>query len=217
MFTPHLNILPAAQQAIWPLLQETPAHFVLYGGTAIALRLGHRESVDFDFFSNEPFVPEMLLSSISYLKNAKPMQSSPNTLVCQIDTKAGPVKISFFGNLTLKHVSLPEQIVLNQIWVAGLLDLAATKLKVIQNRAEFKDYFDLGVLLKFIPLPEALSAAQCIYGPSFNPLLSIKALGYFEDGDLQNLSNETKIFFKTLIKKLDLNTLPSLVVKPGLL
>ncbi|MSU47870.1 MAG: hypothetical protein EXS37_02040 [Opitutus sp.] len=58
MFQPKLDPLPPAQRAIWPLLVEIPRHFVLYGGTAVALRLGHRISVDFDFFSAESFRPD---------------------------------------------------------------------------------------------------------------------------------------------------------------
>ena len=54
-FTPHLDILPPAQRELWPLLgASSTLDFVLYGGTAIALRLGHRPSVDFDFFSESP-------------------------------------------------------------------------------------------------------------------------------------------------------------------
>lgn len=50
VFTPRLDILPPAQRSLWPHLAQVPGHFVLYGGTAIALHLGHRQSVDFDFF-----------------------------------------------------------------------------------------------------------------------------------------------------------------------
>jgi hypothetical protein len=68
MFPPKLNTLPPAQRAIWPLLAEIPRHFVLYGGTAVALRLGHRVSVDFDFFAAVPFRPEALLGAVSWLR-----------------------------------------------------------------------------------------------------------------------------------------------------
>jgi hypothetical protein len=52
-FTVHREILPPAQQRLWPMLRPTAAlGLVLYGGTAIALRLGHRVSVDFDFFTD---------------------------------------------------------------------------------------------------------------------------------------------------------------------
>ena len=56
-FVPNLDILPAAQRTLWPELSATPDNFTLYGGTALALRLGHRASVDFDFFSNDSFDP----------------------------------------------------------------------------------------------------------------------------------------------------------------
>src|ERR1700722_12386210 len=55
MFKPQLHILPPAQRLLWDELQAVPADFVLYGGTAIALHLGHRDSIDSDFFSFQPF------------------------------------------------------------------------------------------------------------------------------------------------------------------
>jgi len=53
-FKPHLEVLPQAQKDIWPTLGWTaPNRFVRYGGTAIALRCGHRASIDFDFFTDQ--------------------------------------------------------------------------------------------------------------------------------------------------------------------
>jgi hypothetical protein len=57
MFSPRLDILPDAQQRLGPELAQTPDCFILYGGTAIALRLGHRSSVGFDFFTLMSFEP----------------------------------------------------------------------------------------------------------------------------------------------------------------
>jgi hypothetical protein len=57
VFTPRLDVLPAGQRLLWPELVQTPSHFTLYSGTAIALRLGHRQSVDFDFFTRKSFEP----------------------------------------------------------------------------------------------------------------------------------------------------------------
>jgi hypothetical protein len=54
-FEPRLDVLPPSQVALWPDLRAVRESFVLYGGTALALRLGHRASVDFDFFSFYPF------------------------------------------------------------------------------------------------------------------------------------------------------------------
>ena len=65
-FTPHLDILPPAQRELWPLLgASSTLGFVLYGGTAIALRQGHRPSVDFDFFSESPLDKDALRDDVN--------------------------------------------------------------------------------------------------------------------------------------------------------
>jgi hypothetical protein len=69
-FVPRLDILPAAQQRLWTELNEVPPEFVLYGGTAIALHLGHRESIDFDFFGNETFDPAKLMPKVRFMAGA---------------------------------------------------------------------------------------------------------------------------------------------------
>jgi hypothetical protein len=71
LFDPKLEILPSAQRSLWGELKQTPHNFVLYGGTAMALRLGHCQSEDFDFFSNEGFEPSELLSRLGYLTDAR--------------------------------------------------------------------------------------------------------------------------------------------------
>ena len=73
-FIPNLSILPPSQLRLWPELDATPGMFTLYGGMALALRLGHRTSVDFDFFSNESFDPDELATSVPYLKEAERVQ-----------------------------------------------------------------------------------------------------------------------------------------------
>jgi hypothetical protein len=74
-----------------------------------------------------------------------------------------------------------------------LLDLAATKVAVIQQRAERKDYLDIAALLEHgIELARALGAAAALYRESFNPMISLKALSYFRDGDLPGLPERIK-------------------------
>ncbi|MSP41735.1 MAG: hypothetical protein EXR70_24905 [Deltaproteobacteria bacterium] len=77
MFTPNLSTLPAAQRALWSELEATPDNFTLYGGTALALYLGHRTSVDFYFFSNASFDPDHLAKSLAYLK--EPLNNCPGS------------------------------------------------------------------------------------------------------------------------------------------
>ena len=80
MLRPHFEILPPAQRALWPELAEIPRHFVLYGGSALALRLGHRQSEDFDFFSSEDITPSQLLVTLELLKGVKVVQNVSRTL-----------------------------------------------------------------------------------------------------------------------------------------
>jgi hypothetical protein len=157
---------------------------VLYGGTAIALRLGHRQSVDFDFFSSA----NLLTDELPFASEAEVLQRAPNTLTLSVTRAGAPVKLSFFGGLSIGRVGEPERAADNGLAVASLLDLAATKMKVVQERAESRDYLDVFALLRHgIRLEESLGAAQALYGKPFNPAITLKALAYFQDGDLSSL------------------------------
>ncbi len=130
-----LETLPPAQPRLWDELRYTPPGFVLYGGTALALRLGHRHSEDFDFFSNAPFAADVLRDEIRYLQDAEMSQFEANTLTA-IVRRDGPVKVSFFGGLKLNRVQEPDVTEDTGIQVASLLDVAATKLATIQQPAQ---------------------------------------------------------------------------------
>ncbi len=95
-FVPRLEILPESQLRLWPELSAVPQEFVLYGGTAVALHLGHRQSIDFDFFGNKPLDPTRLVPAIAFLADATVTQREPNTFSCSVD-RGGAVKLSFFG------------------------------------------------------------------------------------------------------------------------
>lgn len=183
----RLHVLPPSQRRLWAELCGVPSHFVLYGGTALALRLGHRESEDFDFFSSRPFVPSRLANEIAFLRGAETLQSAENWLVMSVD-RDGPVKVSFFGGLPLKRVRAPDLISPPGVRLASLLDVAAAKVKVILDRALAKDYVDIAALLDAgLSLSEMLGAARTVYGPSYNPLLALKALCYYGEPSLQGL------------------------------
>ena len=77
-----MDILPPAQQYLWPELRNAPnLEFTLYGGTAIALRLGHRTSVDFDFFSEKPLDREAIKAAFPFLARSTQLQDLDNTWV----------------------------------------------------------------------------------------------------------------------------------------
>src|ERR1051326_5308366 len=147
-FEPKTSILPKAQQEIWPLLAPTAGlSFVLYGGTAVALHLGHRTSVDFDFFRSSPLDMKEIEASFPFLANAKTIQEGINTLVVSVPMPSGPVKVSFFGGLDIGRINDPLQTKDSTLLVASTEDLLATKLKAILDRAEAKDYRDIAALL----------------------------------------------------------------------
>ena len=193
VFDPRLDILPAAQRRLWAELAETPEHFTLYGGTAIALRLGHRQSADFDFFSPRLFEPRSLLETVPYLKDAEVRRSSANDLTVTID-RGGPVQLSFFGNFDLGQVAEFDSVQGPLFNVAALIDVAGMKAAVVTQRAEVKDYLDIHALLTQagISLATMLAAAAIIYGTEFNPLLSLKAISYYGDRSLATLSPDLK-------------------------
>ena len=83
-FAPRLDILPPAQRRLWDELAAVPPAFVLYRDTAIALNLGHRQSVEFDFFGNRPLDPVLLVPAIPFLTGAIVTQRAPNTFGCTI-------------------------------------------------------------------------------------------------------------------------------------
>jgi hypothetical protein len=208
-FTPRIDILPPPQRRLWDELAAVPAEFVLYGGTALALHLGHRQSVDFDFFGNRPLDPALLVPAIPFLAGAIVTQRAPNTLSCTID-RGGVIQLSFFGLPDLPRLAAPLIAPDNGLQVASLLDLAGTKASVVQVRAEAKDYIDIDALLSDgrIDLPTALAAGQAIYGTAFNPQNTLKALSYFEDGNLRRLPQVVMDRLARAAREVDLDRLP---------
>jgi hypothetical protein len=214
-FAPKLEILPPAQRRLWEELKHTPKDFVLYGGTALALRLAHRTSEDFDFFSNYSFAPDSLRKAIPYLHQAEMSQFEANTLTAIVD-RSGPVKVSFFGGLALNRIQDPDLTLDSGIQVASLLDIAATKLATIQQRAQARDYQDIAaIMIAKITLSDALAAAAAVYGKQFNGALSLKALTYFADGDLPQLSSDTQEHLRTLAAQVNLKQIPVLQARTG--
>jgi hypothetical protein len=201
----RLDILSPSQRALWDThAAAIPSGWVLYGGTAIALRLGHRQSVDFDFFSDAPLDEDALRLALPVLETGQVLHRAPNTLTCMVPSVTGEVKLSFFGGIGFGRVSAPE-IADNGVEIAGLLDLLATKLKVLLQRVEAKDYVDIAVLLRSGgSLSDGLAAAAALFPRALNPLEAAKAVAWFKDGDLEaKLSEETRQFLTEVSTKID--------------
>jgi Nucleotidyl transferase AbiEii toxin, Type IV TA system len=210
-FSPHLGVLPEAQGRLWAELCDVPDEFTLYGGTAIALQLGHRPSVYFDFFGCRAVDVIALERGIPFLGRADVVQREKNTLTAIVD-RGAPVKVSFVGLPRLPRLAPPVVADDNGLKVASLLDLAGTKALVVQVRGAAQDYLDIDALIHLggVSLSFALAAARRLYGRSFNPQITLKALSYFYDGDLLGLPEDVKARLAQAVKEVELDRLPTL-------
>lgn len=147
VFKPCLEILPPEQRRLWPELRAAvELGFALYGGTAIALRLGHRLSIDFDFFSAMPLNRNAIQASFPFIAQSTVLQDEYkrfSILVPDRSSEHTHVKVSFFGAMNFGRVGHPDMTEDGVLAVASLDDLMATKVKVVLQRAEAKDYRDI--------------------------------------------------------------------------
>lgn len=198
-FAPRIDGLPDAQRDLWPRLAELAEDAVLYGGTAIAVRLAHRISVDFDLFLPRHFDPDELRRGTPLLLSGEVVQVAPDTLTVRVDG----VRVSLFG-VELGVLDWPDVASDNRLPVASLRDLAATKLNALLGRAESRDYVDIVALLDAgIDLADALGGAEALYGSSFSAMLGLKALTSFEDGDLPSLPDTVKARLRDAVRAVD--------------
>jgi hypothetical protein len=209
MSTLRLDILPEAQRALWGALQRMPEGFALYGGTAIALRLGHRQSEDFDYFARKSFEPDLLFAELLEREiidaGAEVVQLERNTLT--LLTRAG-VRLSCFGVPKLPLLHAPS--VLDEHCIADLRELAGMNALVVQKRAELKDYVDIDALsqLADLPLIDHLRVAKQLYGQLFAPELTLKSLCHFEDGNLFQLPATVRQRLLRAVRGIKLADLP---------
>ena len=210
---PKLNILPKAQQEIWSFLSPAPElSFVLYRGTAVALHLGHRISLDFDFFRTATLHKSEMQSFFAFMHEARIIQEERNTLVVIATMPSGPVKLSFFGGLDIGRINEPLLTKNSTLLVASLDDLLATKLKAILDRAEAKDYRDISAMLAAgVSLEKALGGFGKMYRR--DPALALRALGFFRDGDLPTLPEKDQQLLRAARDRV--REIPDVAVKYG--
>lgn len=184
----RLDILPPSQRAFWEDdVGSIPAGFVLYGGTAIALHLGHRQSLDFDFFASEPLDREALRRACSAVARGKTLEDRPDTLTVVVDKVGTPVKLSFFGGIAFGRVGEPTRIP-GRAAIASPLDLLGTKLGTITQRVEARDYVDVAALLDSgLTINQGVAALLALYGTQASGLQSVKTMAWFKDGNLETV------------------------------
>lgn len=157
--------------------ESTFDSFVLVGGTSLALQYGHRDSIDLDFFGNQPLNEDLFLSKLSLLGNVQLIKKSENILVCSVnDIKVDLVSYQYAWIRPVIHV--------DKVRLASDKDIAAMKLNAISGRGSKKDFIDLYFILQRYSLSEVLGFYNDKY-PDGSAFMVLKSLSYFEDADLE--------------------------------
>jgi hypothetical protein len=168
LLEPKTDILPEAQKKIWPCFQDMPKDFVLYGGTAVTLRYGHRPSVDFDFFTSKQGIDLKKIGESIPIINSLPHETtliSKNHVDFLLLMEGEGIKITFLNDrdIVAGSVMAPDVAKDNNLKVASSLDLMACKILALHNRSEAKDFCDVAEMVKNgIPLQNGFEAAYAI-------------------------------------------------------
>lgn len=175
------EVLSEDRQAMLPRLKSIKDQFYLAGGTALALQLGHRDSIDFDFFRPESFATDRFFHQLENQlgSNLTLVQQEKDTLTVVVDN----IKVSFFA---YPYPLLEKLIDAENLKLASLTDIGCMKVSAIVGRATMKDYVDLYFILQHIPLKILLEATKKKY-PALDIMTVLKGLIYFDDIDAEPL------------------------------
>lgn len=175
----HSEVLTNKQRELLPLIKSFSKDYYLVGGTAIALHIGHRRSIDFDLFTTLDIKRKSIRNLID--KSGFTVDNLLYEAFDQIHIVINSVKITFF-NFPYK---INHPIDFNGIMkIPTLLDLAAMKTYALGGRAKWKDYVDLYFILKdYHDLKELSARATEIFGTYFNKKLFREQLCFYEDID----------------------------------
>lgn len=134
-----------------------------------------------------------MFCTVAPLGEATVLQSDRDTYTVLVPSLGDTVKMSFFGDITFGRVGVAKRIPDTGVWVASLDDLIATKLKVLMQRVEPKDYIDIAAIVaNGISLSRGLGTAEVFFGKTFSIADCLRALEYFEDPHLGEIDDTTK-------------------------
>lgn len=188
-----VHILTQVQNAVLERLGFlTEMGFYLGGGTALAIQLGHRTSLDFDFYTPTPFSEEEVKAML--LQRFPGVTTLDNPIKNTIDGVVDGVSLSGF----YYPYPLVEKLVeFGSMRLIGIKDIAAMKVVAIIQRARQRDFFDLYYLLKEMSLPEMMAALYKKY-PWYeeNNQVVFRSLIYFEEAENDDEAGRVIVFDK---------------------
>ncbi|MDO8611022.1 MAG: nucleotidyl transferase AbiEii/AbiGii toxin family protein [bacterium] len=173
----YKNILNSDQENLLPLVKSFSSNYYLVGGTAIALHVGHRRSIDFDLFTDNSFDSMKIRTKL--LTNYKIDQTFSQGLG-ELTILINKVKVTFFHYPFI--IDRPVDFD-GFITLPDLLTLGAMKAFALGRRAKWKDYVDLYFIFQKYSFQELIIKTSSIFKSEFNEKLFRTQLGYFDDID----------------------------------
>ena len=206
----HSRVLTSAGKKLFGLLQDSPwvSDFFLAGGTALALQLEHRTSVDFDFFSpTNPVLSEWRENTLAELSSHGKVEiqsQNDGTLLLRFDG----VPMSFFR---YPYPFVEDSIIVENLKIASVLDIGLMKIAAIIGRGRKRDFVDLYFIAQQIPLDQIFKHSQKKF-PNVRDfsIQSARALVYFADAEADKLPrmfkpvewNRVKKFFEREVTRM---------------
>lgn len=171
------EVLTKSQENLFPMIRNFGEKYYLAGGTAIALQIGHRRSIDFDLFSDRQLDTNKTIAVIKRegYKIDATLEVTPEELTIVIEG----VKVTFLEYpFKIKPVTMLDDI----IAMPDLLSLAAMKAYTLGRRSKWKDYVDIYFISKgHFSIKKISDKAKEIFEGGFNERLFREQLCYYED------------------------------------
>ena len=185
----YKNILSEKHLEVLKKLKSLPKGTYMAGGTALALQLGHRTSLDFDFYTKEHFETEIVLKSFQQdVPDIKIERIAKDTLI--LDADGISVSLFYYPYELIRNLVSFEGINL-----ASIGDVAAMKMLAVSMRGKRRDFIDVYYLLQKFSLEEIIKFTIEKY-PSYQPMVILKGLIYFKDAEKEDFSRGIKVFDK---------------------
>lgn len=206
MLSIHREVLDKKRILLFNKLRAFRSYGYLAGGTALALQIGHRRSVDFDIFIPKPLSNIFTNEVLSILGKSSTVRMNSSDFVF-IQT---PEQVEF-NFVYYWYPSLNPTIPTKSISLASVSDIAADKAHTIGRRAVWRDYVDVAVLLdqKILTLPEIIQAAMRKFKQEFVEIQFLEQLTFFEDVEVrpmefikrQYTSDKVKHILKSAVRE----------------
>lgn len=159
------------------MLEPSFEDFSLVGGTALSLQMGHRKSIDLDFFGKCEIHESQFLEKLHSYGNVVIIKKTPNIFICTVNG----VKVDF---VNYNYPLIRKILVVDEIRMTSTQDIAAMKLNAIAGRGSKKDFIDIYYLLKRYSIDEMIGFYREKYldGSEF---MVRKSLTYFDDAETE--------------------------------